>query len=254
MRTPAEAQERAADWIAKARAVLVITGAGLSAASGIPTFRGKDGWWKNHDPMTLASPEGFAADPALVWEWYVHRISLVRAAEPNPAHEALARLERLVPSLLVLTQNVDGLQQRAGSQSVHEIHGSILRARCTRTGRVYSVDELDLRPPFPVKTPDGALARPDVVWFGEPIRTEAAAAVEEFLDSKSPGVCLTVGTTALFSYIQSWALRVSRGGRLVEINPEPTGMADHCDEVLALPAAEVLPRIADLVAGIKARA
>lgn len=231
--------------LAGAPRVLAITGAGISAESGISTFRGAGGWWKNHDPARLASPQGFAADPALVWEWYIHRIRTVLAAEPNAGHRALAELERRASSgFCLLTQNVDGLHQRAGSRRVHEIHGTILQARGTRSDRRVPVADLDIDAPPPLRAADGELLRPDVVWFGETIRTDAYRAVETFLDQAPPDVCLVVGTSGMFPYIQAWAIRARMAGALLaEINPEPGDLASSCDIVIARPAGEALPKL-----------
>ncbi len=239
---------RVGKWLAGAKRILVITGAGISAESGIPTFRGADGYWKKHDVMTLASPEGFAANPALVWEWYAERIATVRAAEPNAGHRALVELERRVPEFILLTQNVDGLHRRAGSQNMHEIHGSILRARCMETDKIYSIDDLNIEPPFPVRTPEGNLARPDVVWFGEIIKMDAMEAVDQYFDADKVEMCLMIGTTGMFPYIQRWALQTrQRDGKLIEINPEPTMLADFCNEVLECNAGDCLPGLVEYV-------
>ncbi|MCB2154312.1 NAD-dependent deacylase [bacterium] len=241
-----EALAEVAQWLQDARSVLVLTGAGISAESGIPTFRGKDGWWKNHDPMELASPEGFARNPALVWEWYAYRYHLVEKAQPNPGHHAIAHLEERTPAFLLLTQNVDGLHRRAGSKNVHEIHGSIQRMRCTRTGKIYHPTDVPIEPPFPLKTPDGDLLRPDVVWFGETIRMDAAEAVEDFLATHHPDVCLLIGTSALFAYIQSWSLRAKyAGARLVEINAERSTLSGMADAFIQQQAGTALPQLVE---------
>ncbi|MBX3728078.1 MAG: NAD-dependent protein deacylase [Candidatus Sumerlaeia bacterium] len=237
--------EKAAGLVRRARRVLVITGAGVSAESGIPTFRdAQQGLWANFDPQQLASPEGFARDPALVWQWYADRLATIEQTEPNAGHRALAALEQRVPDFLLLTQNVDGLHQRAGSRNVHEIHGSIRRVRCAETGRVYAEGEVPIVPPFPVRTPEGRLARPDVVWFGELIHMPAHRAVEDFLRAAMPDLLLLVGTTALFPYIQQWAWQAaSHGSAVIEINPEPSVLAEICDVVLEMRAGKALPEL-----------
>lgn len=230
--------------IAGARRILVLTGAGMSAESGIPTFRGNEGAWRHFDPEQLASPEGFARDPKLVWEWYAERRGKVLAARPHAGHQALVQLESNTAGFLLLTQNVDGLHQVAGNQSVAEIHGSIHRSKCTRTGRIYTAAELPIEPPFPLRTPTGDLARPDVVWFGETIRMDAYGRVEEFLAAGFLDLVLIVGTTGLFPYIQRWAMTARQGGaHLVEINPEPSILAQFCDVVLEQPASQALPAL-----------
>lgn len=237
--------DKAAELLRTARRVFVITGAGVSAESGIPTFRdAMDGLWAKFDPAELASPEGFARDPALVWEWYAGRLAQLERALPNPAHHALAGLERRVPDTFILTQNVDGLHQRAGSRNVHEIHGSIRRVRCTATGRVYAEGEIPVRPPFPIRTPEGHLARPDVVWFGEMADRSAWLAAENFLAACRPDVALIVGTTALFPYIQRFAGKAwQQGATLIEVNPEPSPLSEICRHVIGGKAGEVLPRL-----------
>src|SRR4051812_40545011 len=143
--------------------VVVFTGAGVSAESGIPTFRGTGGLWRNFRAEELATPHAFARDPALVWEWYEWRRGLVRDAQANAAHLAIARLPRAV----VVTQNVDALHARAGSRDVVELHGNIFRVRCTREGK--TIDAFDAFSELPPRCSCGALLRPDVVWFGEPL-------------------------------------------------------------------------------------
>ena len=164
-----EVIQRAAAALAEARHVCVLTGAGISAESGIPTFRdAQEGLWANYDPLDLATPEGFERDPELVWRWYEWRRELVRRAEPNPGHHALAALARRVPRLTLVTQNVDGLHQRAGSQDVIEYHGNILRDRCTAEHIVVERSR-DTGGGLPRCATCGGLLRPDVVWFGEMI-------------------------------------------------------------------------------------
>src|SRR3954469_13708441 len=175
---------RASTLLAKAGRVAVLTGAGVSAESGIPTFRGLGGLWNGRDPMSLATPEAFAADPALVWEFYNWRRDLVAKAEPNPAHRALADLGRRVPQLALITQNVDRLHQRAGSLGVLELHGNLFEVRCTGCGRTSDRTGESL-PALPRCGGCGALLRPAVVWFGEALppgvwdRAEAAVRAAE---------------------------------------------------------------------------
>ena len=177
----------------EARHVAVLTGAGVSAESGIPTFReAQTGLWARFDPTELATPQAFARNPRLVWEWYVWRRQLVSGAEPNPAHLALARLERLVPRLTLITQNVDGLHARAGSSAPIELHGSLARVRCSVEGTRYSSwpDDGPLPPPCPGC---GAYLRPDVVWFGEALPEQALA--EAWAAAGSCDLLLSIGTS-----------------------------------------------------------
>jgi len=229
-----------------ANRVFVLTGAGVSAESGVPTFRdAQSGVWDNYDPQQLASPEGFARDPELVWSWYASRINQLESTVPNAGHEAIASLEASVPEFFLLTQNVDGLHQVAGSKSVHEIHGNIWRQRCTVSEKIFERGVLSLNPPYPIKSPEGHLVRPDVVWFGETIRMDTYFEADEFIEAKYPDVCMVVGTTGLFPYIQEWVLQCARSPStlVVEVNPTPSVLAQICDVVLAEKAGEALPKI-----------
>ena len=162
--------DRARDLIEHARSVFVLTGAGISAESGIPTFRGTDGLWKNYRATDLATPQAFQRDPGLVWEWYHWRQRLIMGAEPNPGHQAIVRLEHTAERFLLLTQNVDNLHRRAGSENVLELHGNIFRARCTGCGivREYGPPDTEHTAALP-RCSCGGILRPDVVWFGESI-------------------------------------------------------------------------------------
>ncbi|MFN3929596.1 MAG: SIR2 family NAD-dependent protein deacylase, partial [Thermoflexus sp.] len=153
--------------------VVALTGAGISAESGVPTFRGPDGLWGRYRPEDLATPEAFARDPVRVWEWYAWRREVIARAQPNPAHRTLAEMEMALPGFVLITQNVDGLHQQAGSRRVIELHGNLWRVRCVKEGRAW-VDRRVPLPEIPPRCPTcGAWLRPDVVWFGEPIPSEA---------------------------------------------------------------------------------
>jgi len=252
--------------------VLVITGAGVSAESGIPTFRGKDGYWRNLDPIRLATPEAFARDPELVWEWYRERRQRICDAQPNASHEAIARLAQCADEFLLVTQNVDDLHERAGVAKAEmvQIHGDIFATRCSRcdfsyTGRGGSselpADHADepecerLRSNAPTSENDGnlsrcpkcdALMRPGVIWFGEPLPLRETERVESYLQSDSCGVVIVAGTTATFGYIIDWALRARRrGGELIEVNPEETPLSRFATRLVREPAAIALPRLVD---------
>ncbi len=227
----------------EARGVVVLTGAGVSAESGLRTFRGADGWWRGHDPLRLATPEAFAADPALVSEWYDERRLAALAAQPNPAHAALAALERhLVDAgrrFLLVTQNVDGLHRRAGSEALVELHGNLTAWRDHRSGRRVTPPAA----PFtshPQPGPDGGLLRPDVIWFGEALPTAALAEADAALAWCD--LLLVVGTSALVYPAAGLIERAAaEGARCVEVNLEASPANVHAR--LLGPAGEVLPRL-----------
>lgn len=236
------AAEQVVQRLRAARRVLALTGAGISAESGIPTFRGRDGWWRQEDPARLATQAAFDRDPAYVWEWYQYRRGLVAGAEPNAGHHALAALDNESREILVATQNVDDLHERAGSRDVAHIHGSIWRVRC-ETCRHEGVDTTHPFPDLPPLCPCGGQLRPAVVWFGEMLPTSPLERIERFLGD-GVDVVLVVGTEASFGYIQGFALAARRAGALlVEVNPGRTVLSDAVDVRLQGPAGEVLPRL-----------
>jgi len=233
--------EQARAWIQSASTVVALTGAGISAESGIPTFRGAGGLWRSFRPEELATPEAFARDPKLVWEWYLWRRGLIARAEPNPGHYALARLEQRAPRFLLVTQNVDGLHERAGSRAVLKLHGDIWEVRCTSCGAAQRDERLsfDRMPP---RCTCGGLLRPAVVWFGEllPARVwqEAERAVAE------AELLLAVGTSALVYPAASLVPLAKRSGaRVIEVNLEPTPYSEWLDCSLRGKAGELLPRL-----------
>ena len=193
----AEARRR----LAEAQSVAVLTGAGISAESGIPTFRGAGGLWNHYRAEDLATPEAFARDPRLVWEWYNWRRETIAKAAPNPAHLALVKLERAKPSFTLITQNVDGLHNLAGSGRVLKLHGDIWRMRCTDCGSNWP----DRRVPLPKLPPHcacGGLARPGVVWFGEPLPPGMMNEAEHAVASSE--VFLVIGTSAVVYPPPAW--------------------------------------------------
>jgi NAD-dependent deacetylase len=219
----------------------VLTGAGTSAESGVPTFRGHSGLWRNFRPEQLATPEAFCGDPALVWEWYEWRRGLIGSCAPNAAHATLAEMEATLPGFSLITQNVDGLHQAAGSRNVLELHGNIWRMRCTGCGNAIE----DRRVPLPEIPPRcsacGALLRPDVVWFGESLSSEVLEAA--WAAAAHCRLMLVVGTSALVQPAASLPLVALRNGaRVAEVNPAETPLSPHAHEVLRGPAAEMLPR------------
>lgn len=245
---PEELVSTAAEVIASAKSLVALTGAGVSAESGIPTFRGRDGLWRRYKPEELATPEAFERDPRLVWEWYKWRMEIVFKARPNPAHEALAELERLGVLKCIITQNVDGLHQRAGSKCVIELHGSLWRVRCTTCGYKSRVEEppREILPRCPVC---GGLLRPDVVWFGELL--PKAAIEHAFRLAMECDVMLVVGTSGVV--LPAGLLPVAakqHGARIVEVNADESAITNIADVFVEAPAGIALPRIVEKVKAI----
>ncbi|MDB4948200.1 MAG: Silent information regulator protein Sir2 [Gemmatimonadetes bacterium] len=275
-----EALGRAADWIVAAERVVVSTGAGMSKESGIPTFRdAMDGLWAEYDPTELATEAGFRKDPRRVWSWYAHRRRMIEACRPHAGHFALAQMERLLPSLLLVTQNIDGLHAAAGSADVVELHGSIRRLKCLDhahpfagapvpvengdggaaaaddtglsgdlAGRVPNApasteEEEEDPPPCPVC---GSPLRPDVVWFGEMLPERAVE--RAWAGAERCDVLLMVGTSGTV-WPAAELPRVARAGgaRVVEVNPEAGDFAGAVDLFLQGPAGQVLPALLDCV-------
>lgn len=254
---------------------LLITGAGVSAESGIPTFRGKDGYWRNLDPAKLATAKAFADRPKLVWEWYRQRRQWIRQAQPNPAHEAIVRLARHLNEFLLVTQNVDDLHFRAGMphEKMVQIHGDIFETRCTgcnfvSPGSGGSAGLLgscmlrgksgDLNSAAPILQPDlesaevptcpecGEFMRPGVVWFGERLDTRQIQRVENFIAHAASDVVIVAGTTAAFGYIIDWAVRArAEKGQLLEVNPDATPLCPFATRLIREPAGVALPRLVD---------
>jgi NAD-dependent deacetylase len=227
-----------------ARRLVALTGAGISAESGIPTFRdAQTGLWARFRPEELATAEAFRLNPQLVWDWYAWRRGLVAGAVPNAAHLALARLEGLVPVLTLVTQNVDGLHQRAGSVDVVELHGNLHRSKCFVEDVVIAeVPETDERPPRCPRC--GAHLRPDVVWFGEalpPRALERAQAVASECD-----LFLSIGTSgAVFPAAQLPLTARQAGATVVEVNRDPTPLTRVASFSLRGPAGGILPALVD---------
>jgi len=225
-----------------AERVVALTGSGISAESGVPTFReAQAGLWERYDPQQLATPEAFDTDPRLVWEWYEWRRKLVSEAEPNAGHRALVELERRVPSFTLVTQNVDGLHERAGSRNVIELHGNILRSKCSWEGRIAEPEEHD--DSVPPRCPQcGALLRPDVVWFGEILPFGAFEAASEA--ARRCDVFLSIGTSSLVYPAAALPYEaLESGATLVEINPSETPLTPHATFVVQAQAGEILPNL-----------
>lgn len=245
MNPPTEAGDLEA-FLSSAKSICVLTGAGVSQESGVPTFRGADGLWRQFRAEDLATPEAFARDPLLVWEWYAWRRELIHRAQPNAAHLALVELEERLAAqpdgrFTLLTQNVDGLHERAGSRNVIRLHGSIWRLRCARCGTEREDRSVPLDP-FPPRCACSALLRPGVVWFGEPLpQTEWAQAAQA---AARADLFLVVGTSALVHPAASLPqVAKQNGARLIEINPFPTPLSDLADCVVRGKAADVLGKL-----------
>lgn len=231
----------AREAVAGSRSLCILTGAGVSAESGVPTFRGPGGLWKNRDPMSLATPEAFARDPGEVWEWYQWRRGLIRGCAPNAGHYAIARVEKEKDDFLLVTQNVDGLHRLAGSRRVVEFHGSIWSVRCVACG-----DERDERDDFAELPPRcgscGGLLRPGVVWFGESIPQGAMAEAAAMVDRCD--VLVVAGTSSVVHPAASFAFAAARRGAVViEVNLDQTPATEIARYSFRGKSGEILPRI-----------
>jgi len=229
------------DKIYQSQQVAVLTGAGISAESGVPTFRGQEGLWRQHRAVDLATPEAFQRYPRLVWEFYQWRRELLQPLKPNPAHLALAELERRLPQLTLITQNIDGLHKVAGSCQIIELHGNIWHLRCTGCGRVREDRRLDL-PPLPTCEECGELLRPHVVWFGEMLAPEVLE--QAYAALQTCQVLLIIGTSGLVQPAASMGgFAKQHRAFVVEINLEPTPCSDLYDLSIRGKAGEVVPRL-----------
>ncbi|MGD8598743.1 MAG: NAD-dependent deacylase [Anaerolineae bacterium] len=226
----------------QARSLAVLTGAGISAESGVPTFRGEGGLWRNYRAEDLATPGAFRRDPELVWEWYDWRRGLIGACQPNPAHDVLTEMEAHLDDFTLITQNVDGLHRLAGSRNVVELHGNIWGLRCTHGCQAHWQDRTVPLAKIPPHCPHcGALARPDVVWFGESLPTNALDAA--YAAAQRCDVMLVVGTSAVVHPAASLpVVALQRGAHVIEINPQPTPLSEAVDTSIHQPAATALPR------------
>jgi NAD-dependent deacetylase len=241
--------------LAAARRVTVLTGAGVSAASGVPTFRGPGGLWRHHRPESLATPEAFARDPRLVWEWYDWRRQVIAACRPNRAHDVLAAWSRERPGVTVITQNVDGLHEHAGLEAVIRLHGSIWEVGCARRCHAAPRRWRDDTVPLPVLPPAcphcGGLLRPGVVWFGEELPAEAISAA---VAATACDVFITAGTSAVV-YPAAGLVEEARerGAWIAEVDPNETAASSRVDAALRLPADVAFDELAALlVTGLSA--
>jgi len=234
---------RGAKLLNQAGTVVVLTGAGISKESGIPTFReAQTGLWANYEPEKLATVEGFVKDPRLVWTWYDWRRKMVSSVKPNPGHFALVELEEIVSKFTLITQNVDGLHRLAGSKNMIELHGNISRHKCLKHGHVATDVPTDL--PEPPKCHCGSLVRPDVVWFGEAL--DPTNLSDSFAAAEGADVFLVIGTSGLVQPAASFPLAAKRSGaKLIEVNPERTPLSRDADIFLEGASGVILPKLVE---------
>jgi NAD-dependent deacetylase len=219
--------------------IVFVTGAGISQESGIPTFRGKDGYWRRYDPMKLASIDAFYDDPKLVWEWYEDRRKNILSVKPNEGHFAISQMEEF-KDVVVLTQNIDGLHQRSGSTNILELHGSIIRIKCTVCDFIDNITEnFESLPP---KCKCGSMLRPDVVWFGEPLPQNIwQSAIKE---ASICDVMIIVGTSLVVSPANTLPVYAKQNGAiLIEVNPEKTVMSNDMTLSIQATSVGVLPKM-----------
>jgi len=232
-----------ADKLRQAEKIIFVTGAGISQESGIPTFRGKDGLWRKYDAMKLATIDAFYEDPKLVWEWYQERRQNILGAKPNPGHVAIAELEKH-KQVHVLTQNIDGLHQRAGSSQVYELHGSIITVKCTVCNFKDKISSSFAQLPPLCKC--GNILRPDVVWFGEPLPQDVWEAAMR--QASSCDMMVVVGTSLAVSPANLLPVYAKQNGAtMVEVNPEETPMTLSMDLSIRSSAAKALPELVSIL-------
>jgi NAD-dependent deacetylase len=241
--------ERAAELLAPVRALVVITGAGMSKESGIPTFRdAPNSFWANFNPEDLATPQGFLKDPPLVWKWYNERRGMIGEASPHPGHYAIASMEPLFDEFLLLTQNIDNLHRKAGSNGVVEMHGNIFRFKCFDNH--HAIDQLPKTNEEPPRCQCGSMIRPDVVWYGEmldPDHLDRAFAALIACDA-----ILVVGTSGMVYPAAGFpGAAKSSGAKVIEVNPEETPISEIADVFVKAGAGEALPAIVDKLETLK---
>ena len=222
--------------------IVFVTGAGVSQESGIPTFRGKDGLWRNHDAIKLATIDAFYDNPKLVWKWYNERRNNILAANPNPGHRAIAELENYV-KVVVLTQNIDGLHQKAGSSKVLELHGSIIKIRCSVCNfKEEIISKISETPPY---CKCGNILRPDVVWFGESLPQDVWQ--KAVLNASQCDLMIIVGTSLVVSPANTLPIYAKRNNAtLIEINPDKTEMSSDMNLIIRNTGAISLPELVSL--------
>ena len=224
-----------------AKRVAVLTGAGISAESGVPTFRGENGLWKKYRSEELANFNAFMKNPKLVWEWYNYRRNLITNVNPNPGHYALADMEKMFPEFSLITQNVDGLHYKAGNKNIFDLHGNILRNRCVDCGKVTMDLEIDIEKGVPLCDCGGKI-RPDVVWFGEMLPQSVLNGA--IVAAEKADVFLSIGTSALVQPAASLPLTAKfYGAYVLEINIEPTPISQSVHESILGKSGEILPKL-----------
>ena len=229
------------DWLKTTSSIAVLTGAGISAESGLPTFRGPGGLWRKYRAEDLARPETFARDPKMVWEWYNWRRSVMARAEPNAGHRALVEIEQRFPNFTLITQNVDGLHDRAGSRKILKVHGDIWTVRCCSCERE-RIDRNDSLPEIPPRCFCGGVERPGVVWFGEPLPRDIWQSAEKA--ARGAELFFVIGTSAVvYPAAGLVGLAKSAGAKVVEINIAETPVSAIVDQSLRGAASEILPSL-----------
>ncbi len=228
-----------------AKIVAVLTGAGISAESGVPTFRGEEGLWKKFRPEELANFDAFMRNPTLVWEWYNYRKKIISEVEPNPAHYALVKLETLFENFYLITQNVDNLHRRVGNKTIYELHGNIMRNRCVDCNK--NIEKVNFTNEDDLPRCDcGGLIRPDVVWFGEALPQQVL--MNSFIAASKSEVFFSIGTSAVIQPAASLPLEAKQSGAyVVEINTEPTVISNLVDESILGKAGEILPQLVNKI-------
>ncbi len=236
--------EKAVNLLKNAQKVVVLTGAGISAESGIPTFRGKDGLWKKFRAEDLATPEAFQKNPSLVWQWYQYRQELILKCQPNPAHKTIALMEQYFKdNFSLITQNVDNLHQRAGSKRVIEFHGNIFKTRCTKCNKQFLYGEYE-NTPLPRCPNCNGLLRPNVVWFGESL--DPNILYKAFTLSSETDLFFAIGTSGVVYPAASLPeIAKSSKAKVIEVNIEKTPISYIADEILLGKAGEILPKLWD---------
>jgi NAD-dependent deacetylase len=236
--------EELLEKLKKARVVSVLTGAGISAESGVPTFRDPGGIWEKFRPEQLANFEAFLSDPDLVWSWYQHRREIIRDVKPNPGHIALAEMESMFDQFFLITQNIDNLHQRAGSKNVTELHGNIERNYCIKCKKFHN--EIELNQKSVIKCGCGGLIRPDVVWYGEMLPFEALRFAEDC--AMRSDVFFTIGTSAEVYPAALLPLMAGKSGAyVVEINTRSTAISSEVDMVIEGKSGVILKELAETI-------